>query len=169
MTFVIFFFFWAFWPLSSLEGQRPDVTEATTAHFTSGSKGVVICWVKAFLESRGQGVIGPSAWIWNSSVPGVDSHSTQILSELQLNTLSIFGLALGVSKTGESRCARGCLLWLLMSGFVLLINDKRPVSQLLLFLNYEGFFFTDFAFFFSVRFHAVLAQTMQLSLPDLQP
>lgn len=62
------FFFRAFWLPRSLAGLCDDLLPKDgglmsqrwrlfTLHL--GLKGVVICWVKAFLESRGQGVIGP--------------------------------------------------------------------------------------------------------------
>lgn len=94
------------------------------------------------------------AWIWNSDIRDVDSHSRRILSKLRLNTLSIFWLALSVSKTaGESCCAQWCLLWLLMAAFVQMIDGKslsaNPVMiqlSLIMLPNHEGFFFSDLTF-----------------------
>lgn len=68
---------WAPCFLAGLETLAPitwDVTEVKTVHFPSKSEEVLICWVKALLEARGQSVIGASAWIWNSDDHDVDSH-----------------------------------------------------------------------------------------------
>lgn len=90
-------FFLVFWLQRSLAGPRdsslpegPGDTEVRTVHFTSGAEGVVMCWVKTFSESRGQGVIGRLHEYEIAHVHDVDSHSRQILSKLRLHTLSIF-------------------------------------------------------------------------------
>lgn len=53
---------WAPWFLAgwgAAGAHDVDVTEVKTVHFPSKPEEVLICWVKALLEGRGQSVIGP--------------------------------------------------------------------------------------------------------------
>lgn len=77
--------FWQAWV--TLAPIMWDVTEVKTVHFPSKSEEVLICWVKALLEGRGQSVIGPLQE-YEIATTMMSIHTLSDTS--RPNTLSIF-------------------------------------------------------------------------------
>lgn len=100
--------FWQAWV--TLAPIMWDVTEVKTVHFPSKSEEVLICWVKALLEGRGQSVIGPLQE-YEIATTMMLIHTLSDTS--RLNTLSIFLVALG--ETVRTKLRSISRIWMIIA------------------------------------------------------